>query len=371
MAARQLYVNRAAASGTVLTASSEATGVPRRRVLDQARGLRWRSKVGWNVVAGRNDTVNFIRASGVQAATITAGNYATRALYAAAVQATMQATDPGGGWTVVWDSDFNVFRFSTAATSFTLLFGTGPQKAQSAAIDLGFAETDVTDSGAPFYVRYGATVAYKSREWLTVDLGSAQAVKACVVMDHNLAGAGSMWVQGHTVDTAAGWASPDVNQALNGDVTLTRRSQFFASASKRYWRLLINDVATNTAGFTELSLWWVGAYDDPTISYSVDYQKVPDQLSTVAQAIGGAHVYDERAQQWVHSVSWLEVPEADRDKLLAWIAAAPRGKNTFLILDPTNAPTVMLYGFFDGAPQVRMSSNLYWTVSVTFREALP
>jgi hypothetical protein len=363
MAARQLYTNRVAAATSTLTASSEQAGFPRRRVQDQARGLTWRSKLGWNIVAGRNDWLPFREGGAIKDAYIAAGNYPTRALYAAACSAAINAV-VGLANTYAVTNALTFARYTGAAT-FGLVCNAG---GASGWADTGHSTT-AEKSGSDTYI--ADVTAEKSREWLTVDLGSALAVSAGVVLDHNLGSSGTITLQGHTVDTAAGWASPDVSQVLASDATSMRRSAFFASASKRYWRLLINDVSTNTAGYSELSLWWAGAYDDPSITYGVDYSKVPDQLSAVDVALSGAHYQDERAQQWVHQVSWLEVPDADRDKLLAWIAAAPSGKNTFLVLDPVNAPTVMLYGYFDGPPSVRMSTNLYWTISCTFREALP
>lgn len=360
MPARQLFVNRAAAASAVLTASSEQPGFPRRRVQDQSPAVTWRSKLGWNIVAGVNDKIDFSR-GGVKAATVAAGNYATPALMGAAVVAALEAADPTPVWGYGYGS--NTFWF-TSDLAFSLLFGSGANKATSIARELAFTETDK----AAATTQTAEDWSFKSREWLKVDLGAALAVQCGVALGHNLGAAGTMRLQGHGADTAAGWANPDVNQPLAGGAAC--RVVYFGSGSKRYWRLLIDDVSTNQAGYSELALWWIGPHDDPSITYSHDYSKVPDQLSGVAAAISGAHQVDVRPQQWVHRLAWVEVPEADLNKLLAWIAAAPRGRNSFLVLDPANAPTALLYGYFDGPPGVALSGNLYWTVTASFREAL-
>jgi hypothetical protein len=365
VAARQLYTNRVAAATSTLTASSEQSGFPRRRVQDQARGATWRGAPGWNVKEEWNDWLPYSEGGVVKHPLMVAGNYPTGALYAAACQAAMNAVAAANTYSVTYDGATHKLTFAraTGVAAFGLMCNlTGRTGWPDTGMSL------VEKSGATSYLADAA--AYKSREWVMIDAGSAVAVSAGVVLDHNLGASGTITLQGHTADTV-GWPAPDVSQVLATDSTSTRRAAFFASASKRYWRILIDDVATGTQGYSELSLWWAGAYDDPSITFGVDYSKVPDQLSSVAVALSGAHYQDERAQQWVHQVSWLEVPDADRDKLLAWIAASPRGKNTFLVLDPINAPTVLLYGYFDGPPSVRMSTNLYWTISATFREALP
>lgn len=362
--ARLAYENLVRAAATVLSVSSEQSGTPRSWLQDEDRGLKLRSKTGWNIVSGRNDKIDFSR-PGVMQATIAAGNYATPALVAAAVVAALEAAD-ANTWTCTYNSGTGKFTIGGAA-AFSLLFATGAGVAAgtSAHLDLGYTSTD---KGAAVS-QVAENASYKSREWITVDLGSAQAVTCGIVIEHNLGASGTITQQGHTADTAAGWAAPDVSDVLTGDSTI--RLAYRASASKRYWRLLIDDVSTNTAGFTELGVWFVGAYVEPGVNYSVNFTKLPQPLSTVVRAIGGSVRRDARPSYWVYSMSWLEVPEADRAKLAAWVAACPVGEPFFLAFDPTNAATDVVYGIFTAGIPQSMSGNLYWSVPLTVEEQLP
>jgi hypothetical protein len=362
--ARLAYDNLARAAATVLSVSSEQSGAPRSWLQDEGRGLKWRSKTGWNVGAW-NNKLDFARA-GVKVATVASGNYPTPALLAAAIVTALTAADAGAApWTCTYNSGTAKFTIGAAA-AFDLRNNSGANKASSLAADLGWRTDQDTATAASLTADYAS---YKSREWVTVDLGSAQAVTCGLVIEHNLGASGTITQQGHPADTAAGWAAPDVSDVLAGDSTI--RLAYRASASKRYWRLLVNDVSTNTAGFTELGVWFVGAYSEPSVNHSVDFTKTPQPLSTVVRAIGGSVRRDERPSFWVYEMSWLEVPEADRAQLAAWVAACPPGAPFFLAFDPTNAATSVVYGMFAAGVPQGMSGNLYWTVPLTVEEQLP
>jgi hypothetical protein len=362
--ARLAYDNLARAAATVLSVSSEQSGAPRSWLQDEGRGLKWRSKTGWNVVSGRNDRIDFNR-GGDFVATVAAGNYATPALLAAAIVTALEAADAVPVWACTYDSGTGKFTISSGHAT-TLECNSGANKSRSLMADLGWA-TNVDTNNVLSHLATNAS--YKSREWVTVDLGSAQAVTCGIVIEHNLGASGTITQQGHTADTAAGWAAPDVSDVLTGDSTI--RLAYRASASKRYWRLLIDDVSTNTAGYSEVGVWFVGVYAEPSVNYSVNFTKTPQPLSTVVRAIGGSVRRDERPSFWVYTMSWLEVPEADRSKLAAWVAACPIGSPFFLAFDPTNAATSVVYGLFTAGVPQSMSGNLYWTVPLTVEEQLP
>lgn len=244
------------------------------------------------------------------------------------------------------------------------LFGlpwTNTTHVRSIGKDLGF---DVTadDSGATAYT--ADTVAYKSREWLKIDAGSALSFLAGIVLDHNLGASGTVTLQAHAVDN---WTAPDVSQVLATDSTSTRRVAQFASQTKRWLRLLIEDV-TNTAGYSELSVWRAYSYSSLSVNYSVDYTRIPLQLSSFVAAVNGMVGVDERAQLWSHRLSWLEVPAADAAILVGWLKVVPIGKHCTICLDPTGAPAEVLYGYLTAPPEVT-SDGIYTTVAIEFIEA--
>jgi len=332
MAQRLMVTNRVPAAAAVLTASSEDASTPRAWVQDQLRSKAWRSKVGWNIRAAENDDLDFTEGtSGDATASLTAGNYATGALLAAEIETQMDTAATDNTYTVSYSSSTKKFTIArdTGSATIGLEWSTGANAATSVGDDLGF-DTAADDTGATSYE--GDATAYKTREWLKVDLGSALAVSTGVVINHNLGATGTITLQGNASDA---WTSPTVAEALAGDADI--RADYFTEQSLRWWRLLIDDVQTNTAGYSEVGVWYAGPYVEPTVCYSIGMVKRYEQLSRVAVAISGAHFRDEGAQRPVWSMRWAELESADQAALQAALFAVPRGKAFFFGFDSTDA----------------------------------
>ena len=365
MIARQLYTNLILASGTTLTSSSEYSGAPLLWLQDESRGLRWRSRTGWNPHALLSDQLVFIDDGTEKTAQLTVGNYSTGALYAAEVTTAMNDVAVTNTYVCTYDSGTAKFTIAvdTGAGTFSLPFETGSDLTRSAHPDLGFASTDLT--GETTYT--GDAVSYKSREFITADFGAAASVQAGIVLDHNLGSSGTITQQGHTANTASGWATPDVEDELAGNSTV--RLVYRAAASKRYWRLLIDDVSTNTLGYSEIGVWFAGSYSDSTKNYQA-YGRKWQNLSTLSIAISGAHKRDVRTPRDVYNLSWANITENDRDILRSWI---DDGLNVdlFLAFDPSGDPTNIVYGYFVTEPREQPTYGRLWQVDVGFAEALP
>jgi hypothetical protein len=131
------------------------------------------AKLGWNIVAGKNDKIDFNR-GGVKVATITAGSYTTGAALAAAVVTAMTAADGGATWTCSYAA--NTFTVG-ANLAFVLLFGSGTNLATSAAKELGFA---VSDTGSATS-QVAGNVSNHTREWVDIDLGTSQQIGGAAI----------------------------------------------------------------------------------------------------------------------------------------------------------------------------------------------
>ena len=138
-----------------------------------------RFKIGWTIIAGINDRIDFNR-GGVKFATIAPGVYVTGASLATAIKAALEAADAPPVWDVWYNSGTNHFWIS-AATAFTLLFGTGANKTRSIAIDLGYTETDKT--GLNDY--HAEEASYQSRHWVGIDLGTTDGFSITIVAGVN------------------------------------------------------------------------------------------------------------------------------------------------------------------------------------------
>jgi hypothetical protein len=350
---RLCVTNRTQTAATVLTASSAATGSPVSRIKDQLRSKTWRSAVGWTIVAGFNDKIDFNR-GGDKVATLTAGTYATGALLATEIIARLEAADSTPVWACSYDAGTKKFTISSDL-SFSLLWGTGANQATSCCYEVGFTNVD-TGSGTS---HTGANAVYQSRHWLKADLGAAAMVQAAIVINHNSGTGGTYTFQGSSSDS---WTSPPVDQALSGDASI--RIAFFSSEQTyRWWRLLINDCG-NSLGYNEVGIWFAGPYTQPTVSYAIGFRKKWEELSEVTMAISGAHFQDEKARRPTWGLDWLQVGTSDRSALATAFALVPAGRCFFLAFDAVTIPTDTEYGFLADGVSETLTSGLYHDVAV-------
>lgn len=349
---RLLVTNRVQAAATVLTASSAGTGTPVSWLKDQLRSKSWRSAIGWTIVAGVNDKIDFNR-GGVKVATLTAGTYATGAAMAAHIVARLEAADASPVWACSYSG--TTFKFTISSdTSFTLLWGTGTNTGTACHYDLGYAVSD-TGSGTS---HVAANASYQSRHWLKADLVTAASVLAGIVINHNSGSGGTYTLQGNATDA---WSAPTVNQALSGDANI--RIAFISTQTLRYWRLVVNDCG-NALGYGEVGVWFAGPYTQPGYAYSIGMTKTWQELSTIARSPSGAHWHEERPRRPVWSLTWSEVPEADRAALAAAFALVPRGRCFFLAFDAVTTPTATEYGYLEEGVSEALTSGLYYDVPV-------
>jgi len=345
-----MVTNRTMAEATTVSASSSQSAAPAAWIKDQLRSKAWRSEEGWNVVSGFNDRLDFSDGT-TRAASLTAGNYATGDAMAAHIQTQMNAVS--STCVVTYSSSTKKFTISRTGT-LSLLWSTGTNASRSIGACLGF-DTSANDTGSSSYT--GDTVAYKSREWIKVDLGSALSVQAGVVINHNLETDGTITLQGNASDS---WGSPTVDQALSGDGDI--RAAYISTQTLRYWRLLIDGVE-NDATYTEVGVWYAGPYVEPTVCYSVGLRKNYEQLSDVLVGISGAHFQDERPQRPVWSMRWNELESADRVALHDALYAVPRGAAFFFGFDDTDATDTEYVWLADGFGE-ELTTHLYHDIPV-------
>jgi len=362
---RLMVTNRIQATATVLTASSAATASPVARLKDQLRSKTWRSAVGWVIVTGCNDRIDFNR-GGVKVATIAAGTYATGALLAAAVVTALEAADA----TPVWACSYSgsTFKFTISSDlAFTLLFSSGANKARSIALCMGYTETD--KGSATSQVAEG--VSYQSRHAVMADLGAAAEITAAIAINHNSGTGGTYTFQADVASLAAvGYgdtSTPDFSQVLAGDANI--RIAFFSNPNRRYLRLLVNDVQ-NSLGYSEVGIWFAGPYTGPTVSYAIGFTKAWEELSEISIACSGAHFQDEKARRPTWGLNWLEVGETDRAALAAAFALVPAGRAFFFAFDAVTTPADTEYVFVPEGVSEQLTSGLYFNVPVSLSGAL-
>jgi hypothetical protein len=351
-------------STATVIASSQQSSMPARYVKTQMRSEPWASLIGWNVIASEGDKIDFTEAGTARVGTLTVGNYATGALMAAQVQTAMNAA-PGAvnTYTVTYSS--STFKFTiarnTGSAALVLKFATGANLARSFHHDLGFADSDLSGT-----THTAANVAYKSREWLTFDLGSTLDVKAGIAVNHSLATADIMKLLGNSSNA---WTSPATTQTLAGDTTIRRLD--FTQQSYRYWRLLVDDVQ-NPVGYTKIGKPYIGSYFQPSRAHAPGLTRSPEELSEATFSDHGAHFFDDKPSRETWEISFTLIPEAERQTFMTMRDYVRTGRNFFLALDPQNYSLQTYYAFFGEGMSITHdpAQTLRWVIGMKLKEAL-
>lgn len=366
---RLAYDNLITDAAAVIVPSSEETSLPRAALTRPLISDRWRSKTGWTIVAGENDRIPFDAGSGSDTATITAGTYATGALMAAAIVTALEAADS----TPVWACSYSAVTFKFTISSdvnFQLLGATGADPTRTALFDLGFDHTSDTASALS---HTGFAAAYQSRHTINVDLGSAQAFTLVALRGHNLSSGGV--VRFHAdASTLVGVGlddntTPDLSVTLSG--SSDPRIQFVSSTTKRYLRIIIEDVQ-NSAGYAEIGVFFVGPYIAPSVNESIDFALQKEHLSEVLYAAGGAQHQVRRTRRRVWNLLW-KVARTSADVALfdALDEAMSLGMPFFISFDATDAPTTSTYyGFLRAGIDERLENGSVYHLPLVFAESL-
>lgn len=266
--------------------------------------------------------------------------------------------------TVTYDASTK--KFTTARTAgagnVTLHAATAVVPAAQVYKNMGYTVA-VDKTGAATYTE---NAAYQGAHWLKVDLGAAAAVLAGVALDHNSGASGGTWtVEGNAADL---WVAPTLSEALAGDAS--QRSDYWASSSLRWWRLLIDDVQ-NAAGYAEVGVWYIGTYDDVP-SYSPAFSRGYEDLSVLQYADHGAGYGDERPQRGVWNLYWRNLLDSQKATFEAFQEATPRSKAFFLLFDAATLTSIRYGHRPDPLLFVHNEGSVaLWNMTMVFVEALP
>lgn len=274
-------------------------------------------------------------------------------------------------YTCTYDTSTNKFTItrSAGADSVSLLFNSGTFKDFDCTKELGF-NTGADKTSATTYTSDNAV--YCSREYIHFDLGTAMAVTAGIVLQHNFTTNGTVKLQGQatTMTFTGALASGSTSQTLVGDSTI--RILFFSTQTYRYWRLVIDDTG-NSAGYVEVGAPFIGAYTEFSNGFSVELGFRREQLSNVTFADQGAHFFDQRQERRSWSVTLPMITETEKANLEQIISYVRKGRNFFVSLDPASDTKKTYFVFL---PQdvdfghVATANGSYWNATFALSEAL-
>lgn len=364
--ARIFWQNLAWLSNSEITGEAQVAH-PALRMKDQLLSSVYRSKLGWNIVEGFNDKLDFSEGGSARVATLTAGNYATGALMAAQIETAMDAAPSATNtYAVSYDSATGLFTIArdTGSDALALLASSGANVAQAAWGDLGYDASD--HSGDTTYD--SDTEAYKSRELIIVDLKTSMAVTAGAILGHNLDSSATVTLLGNTSDA---WTSPGYSLTLEGDSI--RVKQAASSQVYRYWAFLVDDVATGTDGFTEVGVAYVGTYLEPDVGYAANVGILVEDMSEISVSDYGAVFVDEKPEREQKTLTFQLCDETLRDSFVTVRRSRRVGKNMLVCLDADNQCSEIFYMQL-AAPisieHVAANPDSLWTVTLPLVEVV-
>jgi len=175
-------------------------------------------------------------------------------------QATFKWSDGGGSW--------DASGVTTSAVNITLNNGVQVNWTAGSGDDFVLADkwylkgVNLFNAGKMIDMdrdhRY-RSAALESPNTITIDLGTAQEIKALVLYDHNLTSAATILLEGDdaaTFDSDAG--SPQFSESVTW-VTEKILHYLSSASTRRYWRISITDVL-NSDGYIEIGELYLGSY---------------------------------------------------------------------------------------------------------------
>ena len=241
-------------------------------------------------------------------------------------QATFKWTDGSGGW--------NATGVPTAASDITLNNGVKVNFTTGTGADFVvgdrwyFKAINLFNAGKMIDLdrdhRY-RSAALGSPNTITVTLGSALAVQALALFDHNLSSGVTIALKGNTVDS---WASPAFSEAV---IWKSDKIIHFLSTTQtyRYWQPQITDAA-NPDGRIEIGELFLGSYLELTRNYSEGFSEDPEFLMNTNETPYGIRRHRFFNVRRSFTFNFNSMPVADVTSLRSLIAAVcDRASGTF------------------------------------------
>lgn len=175
---------------------------------------------------------------------------------------------------------------------------------------------------------------------ITIDLGSAQEVKALILYDHNLTGTATIILDGDAAATfdSGGGGAPQFHEHVTwaDDKILHYLS---TATTKRYWRLKIQD-ADNADDYNEIGELFLGSYLDLSHNYSEGFQQDISFLldsNKTSYGIERDRFYGQRSA-WQYDFNMMSATDVTNLKaLVSSIASAATGILKALWINPDYA----------------------------------
>lgn len=215
------------------------------------------------------------------------------------------------------------------------------------------------------------TTGFSADEFVILDLGSAQAVTACIVLAHTLtAGDSAIKIQANATNS---WGAPSFDQTLTWSAAVI--AQIFSTQTYRYWRFLFTKSAASAV--RDVGRLWLGTYY--TATDAPDYDGFTDDgqdFSLKQRAPYGAQYGEARAVARMPQLEFSAIPNAQKIVFRTICDAVKTVTPFFLQVDETATGDELaeyLYLTFRARPTFKVAgydSELKWDTRLNLEESL-
>lgn len=225
--------------------------------------------------------------------------------------------------------------------------------------------SNVTDELRGKVWRTGTSVALEA---VVFDLGSAQAVTACIILDHTLtAGDSLIRIQGHTSDS---WGAPSFSQTFTYAADIM--SVVFASQSYRYWRFTFTKSAAGES--RDIGRIFLGPYYETEEAPDYDGLDITENDQSRTQMSIGGQEYVEDLDGWrTIKCQFTHISQTMKDNLTTYARAVKQSVSHFIQAASSSPFDTIYYVKLRSAPKFAvkaMDSSAVWDTTLEYKEQL-
>ncbi len=213
-----------------------------------------------------------------------------------------------------------------------------------------------------------------SPNFITINLGSAQEVKAVVIYDHNLTSTAIITIDAD--DAATFNSGGGGNPQLNGE-SITWNTEkithyLTTATTKQYWRINITDTA-NTDGYIEIGELFIGSYFEPERTYERNVNAPTEYLMNQQEnsyGVGRGRFYNPRQSFDVSFPYLLSADKTNFDTMLSTLNSKDTGISKPFFWNnnsdsPNNFWLVKMTNFPESWP-----SNIFYSFRLRMKEVV-
>ena len=198
---------------------------------------------------------------------------------------------------------------------------------------------------------------------ITFDFSTAKQVSSLAIANHNFTTGATLTLEGNSIDS---WGSPAVSESIvvsEGIIT-----KFFAGASYRYWRLVMND-AGNPDGYLQIGRMFLGEFlQMPPISFD---PRIPYVTTSKRTRSSSGQTYGDRGyRSYTPSFSFPFISEPERLEIEEMYGSVEHVKPVFLLIweDSLSVFPALYATIAQENITWNRGADFHWATTIAFEE---